>query len=72
MTTVRANHLDLLTAAVVERYRKRGWHQCLQKSLSFVFRLDVHRMTTISPFEKVLLLVSSQSYNRGMLQFWEP
>lgn len=46
--------------------------QCLQKSLSFEFRMDVHSMTTIPPFEKVLLLLSSQSYNRGILQFWEP
>lgn len=47
--------------------------QCLQKSLSFEFRMDVHSMTTIPPFEKVLLLLlSSQSYNRGILQFWKP
>lgn len=67
MTTVYVNQV-----AAVERQSKYGLHQWLQKSLSFVFTVDVHRMPTIPAFEKVLLLVSSQSYKRGMLHFWEP
>lgn len=53
MTTVHANQLDLQTVEVVEWQRKCGLHQQLQKSLSFVLMVDVHRMTTIPPCEKV-------------------